>query len=516
MSPELFSFVLFAYFGMLLFISYLTSRKRDTATFFTANRNSPWYLVAVGMIGSSISGVTFISIPGEVGVSNFSYFQIVIGYLLGYAVIAFVLMPVYYRMNLVSIYQYLESRFGNHAYRTGTSFFFLSRVIGTSFRLFLVAEVLQIGIFDYLGVPFVITVSVTLLLIWLYTRKAGVKTIIWTDTVQTFFLISAVVASIVVISSKLNISFDNILTTISDDPHSQIFDWNPKSGSFFVKHFFAGAFIAIVMTGLDQEMMQKNLTCKTLRDAQKNMVSMSLSLIPVNLLFLSVGVLLYQYTQPLFDAVNHIPNLAPAEYAAYFTEHKDLFEQFASLRGKTRTDELFPTLALNNFGTFAGIAFILGITAAAFASADAALTGLTTAFAVDFLRVDIHDKSGRTVRMKNYIHVGFSVVTILVILMFHYLNDDSVVNAIFKAAGYTYGPLLGMYAFGLLTKLNTNDKAVPYIAIASPVICFFVNKFSAELLWGYKFGFEILILNGLLTFLGMLFFAKRKKNEALL
>ncbi len=512
MSPELFSFVLISYFLLLFLISYFTGKKSDTASFFTANRNSPWYLVAFGMIGASVSGVTFISVPGEVGVSNFFYFQMVLGYLIGYAVIAFVLIPLYYRLNLVSIYEYLGARFGSKAHKTGTSFFLLSRVIGSSFRLFLAAQVLQIGVFEHFGVPFVFTVSFTLLLIWLYTRKAGIKTIVWTDTLQTLFLLSAVVISILIIAKHLNTNTSDILSLISNSEHSMIFDWNPKSGTYFFKHFFAGAFIAIVMTGLDQDMMQKNLTCKTPKEAKKNIVWMSLSLIPVNLLFLSVGVLLFAFITPVHDAIHALPFSYPSEYLAFINEHGDKLEQFSSLNGKTRTDQLFPTLALNNFGTFGAVVFVLGIIAAAFSSADSALTALTTAFTIDFLRADINDKTGKTSRLKNKVHIGFSIITILVILLFYYLNDDSVVTAIFKVAAYTYGPLLGMFAFGLLTKLKTNDKVIPYIAVLSPIISFFVNKYSETLFWGYKFGFELLIFNGLLTFIGMLLFVKKQHN----
>ncbi len=509
MSPKLFSIVIIAYFALLIFISYISSRKSDSESFFTGNRKSPWYLVAFGMIGASLSGVTFISVPGEVGNSNFYYFQMVLGYLVGYFTIAYVLLPVYYKMNLISIYGYLEKRFGRHAYKTGSAFFLLSRVIGASFRLFLVAKVMQIGIFDHIGVPFEITIAVTLAMIWLYTRKAGIKTIVWTDTLQTFFMIAAVITSVIIIAQHLDIKFADIIHTISSSDKAEVLNLNPKSGSFVLKHFIAGAFIAVVMTGLDQDMMQKNLTCKTLKDAQKNMIWMSIALVPVNLLFLSVGVLLYQYAQPLFDVFTQVSAHNPNQTISILSDNQDVLQQFSQLAGKTRTDELFPTLALYNFGTLAAIIFVLGITAAAFSSADSALTALTTAFLVDFLDTDISQNDKKLKRKKQITHIGFSILLFLVIVIFEALNDDSVVTAIFKVAAYTYGPLLGMFSFGLITKRRAKDKIIPYIALAAPILSFILNRYSETLLGGYKFGFELLIVNGFLTFLGLLLFSKK-------
>lgn len=482
MNPLLVISIIAGYFGLLIFISYLTSRNADNNTFFTGNRQSPWYLVAFGMIGASLSGVTFISVPGEVGSSSFSYFQLVLGYLLGYLVIGTVLMPLYYRLNLVSIYTYLEQRFGFWSYKTGAFFFLLSRTIGSSFRLFLVAGVLQIAFFDAIKVPFSVTVFVTIFLIWLYTFKGGIKTIVWTDTLQTLFMLLAVGFSILLIGKELNYSFDDIVDHIQSSRYSQIFYWDWQTGKNFFKQFFAGAFIAIVMTGLDQDMMQKNLTCRNIKDAQKNMFWFSITLVFVNFLFLSLGALLYLYAS---EKGIEIP---------------------------ARTDNLYPTLALQHFHIVVGILFLLGITAAAYSSADSALTALTTSFCVDIL--DFKKKpEKRQKKIRMLVHVGFSVLTFVVILLFKALNDDSVIVSVFKAAGYTYGPLLGLYAFGLFTKKPVRDKWVPLVCILAPVLSYLINIYSEQLLWGYRFGFEILILNGFLTFMGLLALSKPGRVE---
>ncbi|MDF1546802.1 MAG: sodium:solute symporter [Bacteroidales bacterium] len=493
MNPILVFTVIASYFSLLLIISYLSSRKSDTATFFTGNKQSPWYMVAFGMIGATLSGVTFISVPGEVGNSSFYYFQMIIGYLLGYFVIATVLLPIYYKLNLVSIYTYLEKRFGNSSYKTGAGFFLLSRVIGASFRLFLVATVLQLAFFDSFNIPFEITVIVTLLLIWLYTYRAGIKTIVWTDTLQTFFMLFAVIISIYLISSHMGLSFTGLLSEVQTSNYSTIFDWEWHSDRNFFKQFFAGAFLAIVMTGLDQDMMQKNLTCRNLKDAQKNMLWFSLTLVPVNLLFLSLGTLLYA-----FVAKTGL-TFSGAESFHFSTETANFIH----------TDKLYPELAINHFGTAAGITFLLGIIAAAFSSADSALTALTTSFTVDILGIDVYKESKNTQVKKRYIHLGFSIVIFIVILIFKWINNDSVINMVFKVAGYTYGPLLGLYAFGLFTKFQVKDKFVPIIAIASPIITYTINNYSEEILGGYKFGFELLLLNGIIMFLG-LFLIRRK------
>ena len=469
---------------MLIAVSWWTSRKESKEDFYTAGRNSNWFLVAFGMIGASLSGITFISVPGEVGKSNFFYYQIVLGYLLGYWVIAKILLPLYYKLNLISIYTYLEDRLGFWSYKTGAFFFLLSRVIGASFRLFLVASVLQITFLDALGMPFWVSVLVTIALIWLYTFRGGIKTIVFTDTLQTSFMLVAVFTSIFFISKELNFSWTQLTDSIVNDPRSAIFDWGWDSPSNFFKQFFSGAFIAIVMTGLDQDMMQKNLTCKNLDDAQKNIFWFSIILVIVNLLFLSLGILLYQYS----EAFNiDIPE---------------------------RSDNLFPYLAVNHFGSVAAICFLLGIIAAAYSSADSALTALTTSFCIDFLGFK-QQQFEQTKSIRKVIHLGFSVVLFLVILIFNSINDDSVINSVFRVAGYTYGPLLGMFAFGIFTNRQVKDQFVLIICLASPILSYLLYLYSTEIFWGYSFGFEILIINGLLTFVGLLSLSKHESNKRL-
>ena len=475
MNANIILLIFIIYFLVLLFISNLTSKKSTFTDFFNANRSSPWYLVAFGMIGTSLSGVTFISVPGEVGSSNFSYFQVVLGYLVGYYVIAKVLLPLYYKHNLISIYTYLEDRFGFYSYKAGAFFFLLSRTIGASFRLFLVAGVLQIAIFNQLGLPYFFSVLLTILLIWIYTFKGGIKTIVWTDALQTLFMLSAVIITIVIITDKMNISLYESFHMVKNSSYSNIlyFDW--RAGNDFFKQFISGAFIAIVMTGLDQDMMQKNLTCRNLRDAQKNIFWFCVILVIANLLFLFLGALLYLYS----ESVNfQLP---------------------------TSTDDLYPLLALNELGFLTSIIFILGIIAAAYSSADSALTSLTTSFCIDFLDIQKRNNKRKT---RLLVHIGFSILLFIVILIFNEINDESVINSIFKAAGYTYGPLLGLFSFGIFTKYKIKDKFVFFVCLISPLISFLINIYSEELLFGYRFGFEILLLNGLLTFLG-LYFIKR-------
>lgn len=479
MSPYTVIFIIVAYFILLITVSYFTSKGATNESFFLGNKKSPWYIVAFGMISASLSGVTFISVPGWVVSSNFSYMQVVLGYLVGYAIIANVLMPMYYKLNLTSIYTYLGQRFGKSSYKTGASFFLLSRIIGASFRLFLVANVLQVIVFNHLKIPFEVTVIITILLIWLYTFKGGIKTIIWTDSLQTLFMLIAVGVSIVLISKSLNLDFKGLVNTIAESKHSKIFYFDDiKSVNHFIKQFFAGAFIAVVMTGLDQDMMQKNLSCKNIKEAKKNMYWMSFSLVPVNLIFMSLGVLLVVFAQKNGIAIPE------------------------------RTDDLFPLIATQGYlSPVVGIFFIIGLVAAAYSSADSALTALTTSFTVDILNTS--RKSEKELRkIRKIVHVGVSAVLVIVIIIFNAINNESVISAIFKVAGYTYGPLLGMYAFGLFTKYKVKDRAVPFIAIVSPIICILLNYFSQELFWGYKFGFEILILNGAITFLGLFFFRK--------
>ncbi|MFQ3213620.1 MAG: SSS family transporter [Marivirga sp.] len=480
MSPVLVISIIAAYFIVLMLIAHFTSKGGDNTTFFTANRQSPWYLVAFGMIGASLSGVTFISVPGEVGNTAFSYFQVVLGYLVGYLVIATVLLPLYYRLNLISIYSYLEDRFGPNAYRTGAFFFLLSRVVGSSFRLFLVAGVLQLAIFDAYGWPFSITVAITIALIWLYTFRGGIKTIVWTDTLQTFFMILAVVVSIYLIKDALDMSWTSMVDTLQASKYSKIFTWEVASGQNFWKQFISGAFIAIVMTGLDQDMMQKNLTCRSLKDAQKNMFWFCVVLVIVNFFFLTMGALLYLYA-----------------------------EQFG-VPLPARTDDLFPLLALNHFPLLASILFLLGIIAAAYSSADSALTALTTSFCVDFLGLGKNNQPiAKQTRIK--VHLAFSFLLFIVVLAFNAINDQSVITAVFVAAGYTYGPILGLFAFGLFTKWQVKDKWVPLICFLSPIISYLLNQNSAALFGGFKFGFLILVVNGLLTFIGLYFLKVEKK-----
>ena len=470
MSPVLVFSVIAGYFALLILIANRTAKNSDAESFFTANRQSPWYLVAFGMIGASLSGVTFISVSGEVGNSQWSYFQIVLGYLLGYLVIGKVLLPLYYKLNLVSIYQYLDSRFGPKSYTTGASFFIISRVIGASFRLFLVATVLQVAFFDAFNIPFSVSVFFTIALIWIYTFKGGIKTIVWTDTLQTFFMLAAVVVTIYIIGDRLDLSFGQLISVVSDSSFSDTFNWDWQSPRNFFKQFFSGAFIAIVMTGLDQDMMQKNLTCRSLGDAQKNMLWFSIVLVFANLLFLSLGVLLYH-----FGDVNGI--------------------NFSEI-----TDKLYPYLAMNHLGLLAGVVFLLGVTAAAYSSADSALTALTTSFYIDFLKKNPaeSDQSKRKL-----VHLGFSILIFVVILIFEAINDDSVINSLFRVAGYTYGPLLGLYSFGLFTNLKVKDRWVPLVCILSPVLTYVINDNSEWLLGGYQFGFELLLLNGFMTFVGL-------------
>jgi Na+/proline symporter len=481
LSPVAILTIIILYFIVLFVISRITSRRANNESFFVGNRKSPWIIVAIGMVGSSISGVTFISVPGWVIDSQFSYMQMVLGYLAGYVVIAEVLLPLYYRMKLTSIYSYLDGRFGRSSYKTGASFFLLSRSIGTAFRLYLMASVLQLVVFDAWNVPFFITVLVTLGLILLYTYKGGIKTIIWTDVLQTVFMITAVILTIIMIAKSEGFKALDIFKTVADHEYSRIFFFDDFADPrHFVKQFLGGMFITIVMTGLDQDMMQKNLSCRNLKDASKNVYLYSASFIPVNLLFLSLGVLLVI---------------------------------FAGMRGieiPAMRDELYPMIATRGgLGVVIPVLFILGLIAAAYSSADSALTALTTSFTIDILGMKGKDDLQLT-RTRKRVHIGVTLTVMAIILAFREINDQSVISAVFTVAGYTYGPLLGLFAFGLFTKLNVQDKLTPYIAIASPIITFFVNRYSEQLLWGYKFGFELLILNGLITFAGLLLFSRRR------
>ncbi|MFA7472707.1 MAG: sodium:solute symporter [Spirosomataceae bacterium] len=473
MNPYIALGILSAYFIMLIIVSVYTSRGADTNTFFTANRQSPWYLVAFGMIGTSLSGVTFVSIPGSVANIQFSYFQVVLGYLVGYLVIGTILMPLYYRLNLISIYTYLEKRFGFWSYKSGSAVFLVSRTVGSAVRLYIAAGVLQLALFQPLGIPFEVSVGITILLIWVYTFKGGIKTIIVTDTLQTLFLITAVILTIVLVSRELNLSgISEMVTTVKNSGYSQIFFWDGNDSKNFFKQFLAGAFIAIVMTGLDQDLMQKNLTCKNIGEAQKNMFWFTVILVFVNLLFLSLGALLYVYAQA------------------------------KGITPPARTDDFYPMLALNELGMVVGITFLLGITAATYASSDSALTALTTAFCVDFMNIEKKKEKERA-KIKFWVHVGFSVLFYLVIIVFNKMNSKEVITAVFDLAGYTYGPLLGLFSFGVFTKAGVRDRWVPIICILAPILTYVLNQNSEAWFNGYQFGFERLILNGILTFLGL-------------
>ena len=479
--------LIFFYFSLLLIISYFT-REESNETFFNANKSSPWYLVAFGMIGASLSGVTFISVPGWVENSKFSYFQMVLGYTVGYFFIGRILLPLYYKMNLTSIYTYLDSRFGSNSYVTGASFFLISRLIGASFRLFLVANVMQLLVFDALNIPFWITVTFTIILIWIYTFKSGIKTIVWTDTLQTLFMLVAVFLSIFKIIELLKIDFSSLIFELSNNQKTQIFFFeNIRESTFFWKQFISGAFIAIVMTGLDQDMMQKNLTCKSLNDAQKNMFWFTLVLVLVNFLFLALGYLLTEYAN-----LNNI---------------------------NANKDNLFPTIAnLGEMGIIVSATFILGLIAAAYSSADSALTSMTTSFCIDILKIEKKFKKTKQIYIRKITHVSISILLIFIILIFKYIiANESVIEKLFLFAGYTYGPLLGLYSFGLFTNFKINDKLVPAICIISPLLSYFLNR---KLIENYEFdlGFFILIINGLITFLGLvlikvMFKATQKKNS---
>lgn len=480
MSPLLILGIFLIYTLLLFAITWFTSRKADSQSFFLGNKVSPWFVVAYGMIGASLSGVTFMSVPGWVKDTQFSYMIVVLGYLFGYFVIALVLLPLYYRLKLTSIYSYLDQRFGFWSYKTGAGFFIISRTLGASLRMFLVINVLQIFVFDAWNVPFWVNVLVFILLIILYTLKGGIRTIIWTDTLQTTFMLLAVVLSVIYISKDLDISLPKLFATVKDSSVSRMFitDWHHPR--FFLKQFFSGMFITIVMTGLDQEMMQKNLSCKNIKEAQKNMFTFSAILVFVNLLFLFLGALLLIFVQNKGVVV-------------------------------TSSDDIFPTVAIRYLGPMAGVVFLIGLISAAFPSADGALTSLTTSVSIDFLglerKKDISER--KKTRIRYVVHFTIALVFFISVLIFSILNDRAVIDKLFTIAGYTYGPLLGLYSFGLFTKRLVKDKVTPFIAIFSPVACYFLSKYSVELFNGYKFGFELLLVNGLLTFIGLFLFSRR-------
>ncbi|WP_205501910.1 sodium:solute symporter [Rufibacter psychrotolerans] len=480
MSPIFSLGIIIAYFFLLLLVSFATSKKGESTTnFFLANRASPWYVVAFGMIGTTLSGITFVSIPGMVEKTGFTYLQMVLGYALGYLVIGLFLLPLYYRLQLVSIYTYLEQRLGFWSYKTGSAFFLLSRTMSAALRLYLVAGVLQLAVFGPLGIPFAGTVGIAIAFIWVYTFRGGMKTIIWTDTLQTLAMLVCLGLSIWVVAQEMHLSLPALGPAITGSAYAQVWVWDPKAPNFILKQLLAGAFITISMTGLDQDMMQKNLSCRNLPEAQKNMFWFTVILVLVNVLFLGLGALLYLYAA----------------------------EQGIALPAKG--DDVFPALALQHFPAVAALAFILGITAITYASADSALTSLTTAFCVDFLAFEKRPEAQR-VKYRHWVHLGFSLLLLAVILLFRLYNDESIIATLFTLVGYTYGPLLGMYSFGLLTKRRVRDGVVPALGVLSPVLTYILSQNSAEWFWGYQFGFEVLLLNGLLMFLGLWLFSTRK------
>ncbi len=475
-----------AYFILLLLISYFTGKNDSNADFFKAGKQSPWYLVAFGMIGASLSGVTFISVPGWVEASEFSYMQVVFGYLLGYLVTAYVLLPIYYRQNVTSIYQYLDDRFGFVSYKVGAISFFVSRVLGAAFRLFLVAIVLQQFVFDTWNVPFEVTVTLSILLIWVYTYKGGIKTIVWTDTLQTLFMLISVGLSIYFILEQLDWSFIDFLTSDEFKQYNKIlFVDDFMDNKHLIKSFLGGMFVTICMTGLDQDMMQKNLTCKTLKDSQKNMVSFSIVLVMVTFVFMLLGALLFIYAEKFQIAI-------------------------PLMDGKPKSDLLFPEIALNSgLGMTVAITFLLGLIAAAYSSADSALTSLTTSVCVDFLGIEKKPENNRK-KIRKATHVGMSLLLILVVVAFKHILDTNVIDGLLKVASYTYGPLLGLFAFGIFTKYKVKDKYVWIVAILSVAISFILGKLPPENLGGYVFGYELLPINGLITFIGLFLIRKNK------
>jgi SSS family transporter len=475
MSPGLILASVGGYFAFLLWIAWATSRHTSNAAYFIGNKASPWYAVAFGLIGDSLSGVTFISVPGKVASDQFAYLQIVFGYILGYVVIAQILLPLYYRLNLTSIYSYLRQRFGPHTQKIGAVFFILSRTMGAAARLFLAANVFQAFVFEPWGVPFGLTVSVTIALILAYTYRGGIKTLVWTDTFQSTFLLLGVVLSIAAIASELHLGPGDLIRVVRESEMSKTFFWDWRATNYFWKQFLSGIFIAIVMTGLDQNMMQKNLSCRSLREAQRNIYSFTGVMVLVNVFFVSLGVLLYHYARTTGVAI-------PAA-----------------------TDHLFPTLALQHLGSFAAVVFVVGLTAATFSSADSVLTTLTTSFCIDLLgteqRPGLTDADRTALRHK--VHIGFAVVLWLVILGFKALNSAAVIDAVFTLASYTYGPLLGLFAFGLFARRAVHDAWVPVVCGLSPLLCFILQKNSEAWFGGYRIGFELLMLNGLLTVAGL-------------
>lgn len=482
MTPFLIITIIALYFAILFTISYVAGHKADNKGFFTGNRKSSWYVVAFAMIGSSISGVTFVSVPGMVAASSFGYLQMVLGFVVGQIIIAYVLTPLFYRMNLTSIYEYLESRFGISTYRTGAWFFFISKMLGASVRLFLVCLALQLMFFEPLNLPFLLNVAVTVALVWLYTYRGGVKSLIWTDSLKTFCLIVSVVLCIVFIADDMGLDFSSMMTAINDSEMSRIFffdDANDKQ--YFFKQFFAGVFTSIAMTGLDQDMMQRNLSCKNFKESQKNMMTSILVQFFVIMLFLMLGILLYM---------------------------------FAAQEGITveKSDELFPTIATQGYlPAIVGVLFIIGLVSSAYSAAGSALTALTTSFTVDILGTK--DKSEQqVVNLRKRVHIGMALTMGIVIFVFDILNNTSVIDAVYLLASYTYGPILGLFAFGIFTHRTVKDRFIPVVALVSPLLCYILQSNSEAWFGGYKFSYELLIMNAAFTFIGALLLSNGKSE----
>ncbi len=479
MSPLLlFSFVI-GYFLILLAVAWYTGKNSDNHSFFIGNKNSNWMLVAFGMVGTSLSGVTFVSVPGAVAKESFAYIQITLGYLIGYAMIAYILLPLYYRLNLTSIYHYLSSRMGFNAYKTGSSFFILSRTLGATARLYLVVNILQEAILNSFNVPFWATTLIILIMILLYTYEGGVKTIVYTDTLQTTCMLAGLVICVFYILNQLDMGFGESLQAMNNKGYSTIFVTDPNSKFFFLKQIIAGAFITVTMTGMDQEMMQKNISVKTLKDSQKNVMSMAITLATVIVIFLFLGGLLYLYAERLnVDATG---------------------------------DKIFPVLAMEHMPPIVSVIFIIALISALFPSADGAITALTSTFCIDIIgiqrRADLTEAAQKKIRQR--VHLTFAAIFLVFVLVFKWVNDPSMIGLLLKIAAYTYGPLLGLFTFGIITKREVIDKWVPYVCVAAPIICFILDKFQKDLLGSYEVGLELLIINGALTFIGLLLISKK-------
>lgn len=479
MSPLLlFSFVI-GYFLILLAVAWYTGKNSDNHSFFIGNRNSNWMLVAFGMVGTSLSGVTFVSVPGAVAKESFAYIQITLGYLIGYAMIAYILLPLYYRLNLTSIYHYLSSRMGFNAYKTGSSFFILSRTLGATARLYLVVNILQEAILNSFDVPFWATTLIILIMILLYTYEGGVKTIVYTDTLQTTCMLAGLVICVFYILNQLDMGFGESLQAMNNKGYSTIFVTDPNSKFFFLKQIIAGAFITVTMTGMDQEMMQKNISVKTLKDSQKNVMSMAITLATVIVIFLFLGGLLYLYAERLnVDATG---------------------------------DKIFPVLAMEHMPPIVSVIFIIALISALFPSADGAITALTSTFCIDIIgiqrRADLTEAAQKKIRQR--VHLTFAAIFLVFVLIFKWVNDPSMIGLLLKIAAYTYGPLLGLFTFGIITKREVIDKWVPYVCVATPIICFILDKFQKDLLGSYEVGLELLIINGALTYIGLLLISKK-------